>query len=168
MIYGAQLMFDGDLARCQYLDETPSTITLSLDSSETVCTACGHALRWMKGRWWADEDGGSGSICERFAPPAPDGPIGPDNPAYGHGPHQAQRLPFAWMNDVVIQLQPQDNNSATEWVEVSITLPGGTVRLRVERVIDDGDADRLIVHPPGPGDPGAPPLTASGNSYVVQ
>lgn len=168
MIYGAQLMFDGDLARCQYLDETPRTITLSLDSAETVCTACGHALRWLQGKWWADEDGGGGIVCERFAPPAPDAPISLGNPAYGHGPHQAQRLPFAWMSDATIQLQPQDGG-ATEWVEVSVTLPTGTVKLRVEHVIDEGDGNQLagplIVYMTRPGAPGAPPQTGR---YTVQ
>lgn len=154
MHYGALLTFDADPDRSQYLDETPASMTLSLDRTETRCTACGHFVRWLHGKWWADEDGGSGSQCD---------------PAHGGGAHQPERLPFSWMADATIQLQPQ-GDSGSEAVEVSITLPNGTVKLRIERMIDpDGSAEsaRLLVRVTQPGDPGAPPLTASGTSYVV-
>lgn len=167
--YGALLTFNGDPDLSQFLDETPRTVTLAPDTRETRCVECGDALRWVESKEvWVGENGDE--CCEEFEPADPDAPIGPDNPAYGNGPHQPQRMPFEWLDDATIQLQPPDGG-ATEWVEVSITVLGGTVKLRVEHVIDEGDrhelAGKLILHMTQPGDNEAPTLLQSGTGYLI-
>jgi hypothetical protein len=147
--YGAVLTFDGDPERAQFLDETPRVLTLSPDTSEARCVACGEPLRWLEGRW-LDEDNNLGH-CRESTPPT--------------GPHIPERLAFAWLNDATIQLEPNDGG-ATEWAEVSITVPQGTVRLRVECAMTSG---QLVVHMTGPGQGDAPPLTTvSSGGYLIQ
>lgn len=148
--YGATLTFNGDPQRAQFLDETPLLVTLGPATSEARCTTCGQALRKTEDddgdALWVDQAGVN--VCDHGAE------------------HTPESLPFAWMTDASIQLQPCDDG-ATEWVEVSITLPQGTVRLRVEHVETGHAAGRLLVHMTRPDHHDAPPLLRSGDTYVI-